>query len=279
MWDRKELKRQGKAAFLANYWRSVLVALLLAAFVFGYGAASGSSVRKNVNGTNGEPSVNFQDGKITVNGQSYDTVEEAVTAAGEAAGASAEEIQSANELIDALQNDPEFQAAVLKMAAVAAGALMVIMLISGLLRLLVFNPLEVGGENFFVRNAEAPAELGELGRGFHPYWRTVWTMFLRGLFLTLWTLLFIVPGFIKCYSYRMVPYILADDPNIGGTEAITLSRRMMNGHKWNAFVLDLSFLGWHILSLLTLGLLGIFFVQPYQLSTNAELYRALKEQK
>ena len=83
------------------------------------------------------------------------------------------------------------------------------------------------------------------------------------------------PGIVKSYSYRMVPFLLADHPELSGTETITLSRQMMNGHKWNAFVLDLSFLGWHILSILTLGLLGIFFVNPYQLSTDAELYRVL----
>ena len=76
----------------------------------------------------------------------------------------------------------------------------------------------------------------------------------------------------------MVPYILADHPEMSGKEVITLSRQMMNGSKWRAFVLDLSFIGWDILSLLTLGLLGIFYVSPYKCSTNAELYHALKNQ-
>ena len=103
-------------------------------------------------------------------------------------------------------------------------------------------------------------------------------MFLRELFLCLWSMLRIVPGVIKRYSYRMVPYILADDPIIGAGDAITLSRKMMNGHKWNTFVLDLSFIGWDLLSILTMGLLGVFYVNPYQFSTDAELYQVLKNQ-
>ena len=73
----------------------------------------------------------------------------------------------------------------------------------------------------------------------------------------------------------MVPYIIKEHPEISGTQAISLSRQMMNGHKWNTFVLDLSFLGWHILSILTLGILEIFFVTPYIQATDAELYKAL----
>ena len=121
--------------------------------------------------------------------------------------------------------------------------------------------------------------MGNLGRAFKPNWRgNVKTMFLRDLFLFLWSLLFFIPAIIKAYSYRMVPYILADHPEMSGTEVITLSRQMMNGSKWRAFVLDLSFIGWHILSALTMGILGIFYVTPYKCSTDAELYQALKNQ-
>ena len=74
----------------------------------------------------------------------------------------------------------------------------------------------------------------------------------------------------------MVPFILADNPNIGAKEAITLSRKMMDGNKWRAFVLDLSFIGWFLLAGLTGGILGIFYVNPYVYSTHAELYHALK---
>ena len=75
----------------------------------------------------------------------------------------------------------------------------------------------------------------------------------------------------------MVPYILVDQPELTATQAITRSRQMMKGNKWRAFVLDLSFILWYLLSALTLGLLGLFFVHPYYEATNAELYQALKD--
>ena len=274
MWDRKELKARGKAAFTANYWKTVLVAFLLAAFVLGTTASVTAK-------TNGEiqdvsvPEVSAENGTITVNGQTYDSIEEAITAVGAAEGASPEDIAALNDAVTELQANPEILIAI---GAAILGVVALIGAIAGLVRLLVINPLEVGCQNYFICNAEAPAELNALGRGFNPYGRNVGAMFLRGLFLFLWSLLFIIPGIIKAYSYRMVPYILADNPDMKGMEAITLSRRMMDGQKWNAFVLDLSFIGWALLSALTLGLLGIFYVHPYRFCTNAELYHTLKEQ-
>ena len=75
----------------------------------------------------------------------------------------------------------------------------------------------------------------------------------------------------------MVPFILAEHPELSATEIITRSRRMMNGNKWRAFVLDLSFLGWIILGVFSLGLVFIFWTSPYMNSTHAALYLKLKE--
>ena len=97
-------------------------------------------------------------------------------------------------------------------------------------------------------------------------------MFLMNLYITLWSLLFLIPGIIKMYEYLMVPYILADNPGMDRKEAFAISKRMMTGEKWNAFILQLSFLGWIFLSMFTCGLLGIFYVSPYMEATMAELY-------
>ena len=86
-------------------------------------------------------------------------------------------------------------------------------------------------------------------------------------------------GVIKAYSYMLVPYIVAENPGIGHKEAINLSRKMMKGNKWRAFVLDLSFLGWKILSLLSFGLIGIFFTNAYTTAAKAELYLAIREKE
>ncbi|MCF0146461.1 MAG: DUF975 family protein [Eubacterium sp.] len=101
------------------------------------------------------------------------------------------------------------------------------------------------------------------------------TMLLTFIFQTLWNLT-IIGGFIKHFSYYMVPYIVAENPDIRPLEAITLSRRMMNGHKWECFVYQLSFFPWMIFGLLTLGIGEIFFTKPYMLCTMAEYYAHLR---
>lgn len=94
-------------------------------------------------------------------------------------------------------------------------------------------------------------------------------MMWMALFEWLWSLLFIIPGIVKAYSYAMTPYILAKYPNVPAKEALKLSMRIMNGRKMDLFVVDLSFLGWHLLSGLTFGLLEIFYVTPYTSLTKA----------
>ncbi len=246
MWTRRELKERAKDAFKANYWRCVLVAFILALLV---GGGAGSSVRTN-------------------NQNSY--TQEQQQAIHELATESESDLQRTFfSLVDQAarrQNSP---------ITISLGGLGLVGLA---LSLLVFNPLIVGCYRFFLQNSRRDGDLKHLGAGFQENWgNVILTMFLKNLFLALWTLLFIVPGIVKSYSYRMVPYLLKEHPELSGTQAITLSRRMMKGHKGEAFVLDLSFLGWVLLSVLTAGILHIFYVGPYIEATNAELYRAITE--
>lgn len=104
---------------------------------------------------------------------------------------------------------------------------------------------------------------------------TVVTMLLKDLRILAWTLLLIIPGIIKSYAYRFVPYILADNPEISHSRAIELSNQMTAGQKMDIFILDLSFLGWYLLGLLAL-VVGTLFVHPYVNSTMAELYAVLR---
>ena len=97
------------------------------------------------------------------------------------------------------------------------------------------------------------------------------------LYQMLW-MLTIVGGAIKYYSYWCVPLILAENPAMSGREAITLSRRMMDGHKWETFKYDMTFIGWFILSALSFGLLNALFVTPYKRSTDAQLYAYIREE-
>ncbi|NLH62817.1 MAG: DUF975 family protein [Erysipelotrichaceae bacterium] len=98
------------------------------------------------------------------------------------------------------------------------------------------------------------------------------------IYYLLWCLT-IVGGVIKRYSYLMVPYILAENPNMSGEQAVRLSRDIMDGHKKEAFFIDLSMIGWHLLNLLTFGLAGIFYVNAYQTSVFAEYYAAVRAEE
>lgn len=234
MWDRKELKARGKAAFKANYWKCVLVALIL--FAITGGAAAASSRRSSDNSLDPSGAYFFE------------------------------------------MEDFDFDAIPKPFLGLAGGAAAAAALIALCVDIFLCNPLEVGCRSFFLRNSEQSAELDELGRAFQPAWmHNVVTLLLRDVFLGLWFALLVVPGIIKCYSYRMVPYIQAEHPDMSGTEAITLSRRMMNGHKWDAFVFDLSFIGWYILAGFTAGIVGVFYVMPYKSAADAELYRAISD--
>lgn len=95
------------------------------------------------------------------------------------------------------------------------------------------------------------------------------------IYTLLWSLLFIIPGIVKSYSYAMTFYILADNPNMAPSEAIDASKKMMDGNKWRLFCLDFSFIGWGILCILTFGILTLW-VSPYQMMAHAQFYESLK---
>ena len=105
--------------------------------------------------------------------------------------------------------------------------------------------------------------------------RVFLTMLLKLVYCILWTLLLIIPGIIKSYSYAMTEFIMLDDPDIKNNAAIEKSMQMMKGKKMKLFLLDLSFIGWIILALLTLGL-GFILLQPYMDTAHAAFYEDLK---
>ena len=102
--------------------------------------------------------------------------------------------------------------------------------------------------------------------------------FLRNLFIVLWTFLFIIPGIVKSYSYSMAAYIAAENPEMSATDAINESKLLMDGNKWRLFCLDLSFIGWSILCVFTLGI-GYLFLRPYREAAFAAFYREIVREK
>ncbi len=238
MWTRAELKNNAKAFFKYNYWKMVLVALVMAC-ISGGGVSVGGYSQGNTSETNGASSIGI--------------------------------VPS----VQLTSLDVKLTTAVV--VGILVG-IIVVCLIVGALQWFVFNPLIVGAQRFFVVSHYRKAELGELGFAFsRSYMNIVKIMFQAQMYVFLWSLLFVIPGIIKTYEYMMIPYILAENPDIDSKEAFAMSKQMMTGNKWKAFVLQLSFLGWFLLSVFTCGILSVFWVDPYLYMTQSELYVALKE--
>ena len=163
-------------------------------------------------------------------------------------------------------------------AVVFAVIMFFVCVIGTLLDIFVINPVRVGGYNFFNRQHEGTSKFTNIFGGFaHGHYKaSIRNMFLKGLYETLWTMLFIIPGIIKSYSYWMVPYITAANPNLSASRVFEISKKTMSGEKWRTFVLQLSFIGWELLAILTFGI-GAYFLAPYQETTYAELYAVLRQ--
>ena len=131
------------------------------------------------------------------------------------------------------------------------------------------NRLLVEGDNRAV---------GNLFRDSFGRWgRKVWGMFLMNFFVSLWSFLLIIPGFIKYYAYALTPYILIDNPELSANQAINLSQKMMKGHKFDMFILHLSFIGWIFLSIFTFGI-GLLWLLPYMMTAQAAFYQDVKKE-
>ena len=283
MWTRAQVKQRGKFGFKANYWKSVLVAVIIsciAAGSFSFGGAGGSSVTDDFLSdqiSKAEDHImgwddtdrdddwddddwddnDWDDDFMSGFQQGYNSVD----------GASDADL-------DVIKAG---MAALIGFILVFLVIFVVALAIAFAITAFLLNPLELGCKRFFLRNLNMKAEVKEVCFSFdHSYMNIVKTLFFRDLYTFLWSLLFIVPGIIKAYEYQMIPYLLAEHPDMPKDQAFAMSRQMMKGQKWKAFVLDLSFLGWSILSLFTLGILGLFYVNPYKYSTKAALYETLR---
>lgn len=118
---------------------------------------------------------------------------------------------------------------------------------------------------------------GAFNIGFTNIGRKIGGYLWMQLFVLLWSLLFWIPGIVKSFSYAMTPYILADLPEVGAKDALKLSMRMMDGHKMELLVLQLSFLGWAILGLFTFNLLTLLYTMPYLQLSMAGFYANVKQ--
>lgn len=248
MWTRKELKDTAKAALKRNYWKILLVSLLLA-LILGEGA-----------------------GGVGGAGGAFSPADEAVTEFDAADAVSSATFAP----LERLLSDSQIVMVAIGILAAALLVVLIVLAVVCTIQALLWNPLEVGMRRFMLRSVDDKAEVREVAYAFdHSYKNVAKTMFFRDLYTFLWTLLFIIPGVYVSYQYRLVPYILAETPDMEYKEVLQRSKEQMNGHKWKSFVLDLSFILWRLLSVVTCGIVGFFYVTPYKYLTDAALYRAI----
>ncbi len=119
-----------------------------------------------------------------------------------------------------------------------------------------------------------PGSINTLFSYFSHFWKAFVTEFLRNLYIFLWFLLFIIPGIIATYNYALAPYIIAEDTEISSSDALRKSKELMYGNRWRLFCLEISFIGWHMLALLTFGISSLW-VNPYQSAAIADFYREI----
>ena len=120
--------------------------------------------------------------------------------------------------------------------------------------------------------------VGDAFCGFKRFGHALWICLLQSLFTFLWTLVFILPGVVKGYSYAMAPFIMIEDQNTSALDAIRKSKKMMCGHEWELFALDISFIPWDLFALVTCGSACVWVI-PYHNTARANFYQELKNKK
>ena len=324
MWTREQLKNKAKDALNKNYWKIVLVSMLVFIIAGGASTGIGNSYDSSSDSSYESTDTDIFDDLFSESDTDYDETDEYDTYDeyaysdqyyyeensdeywdgyydgyfGNSMASDAQDYLDGyndGELDEYVENDfgsmdgddfssGEFDGLSTSQIAgimiVLIVFIIIIVLVASVIgfayNALIYNPLEVGTKRFFFKSMSEKAEVKEVAHAFDTnYKNIIKILFIRDLKILLWSLLFVIPGIVKSYEYYMMPYLLAENPNLTKEEAFRLSKQMMTGNKWNTFVLELSFIGWDLLSGITLGILGIFYVQPYKNLTYAALYEEI----
>ena len=147
--------------------------------------------------------------------------------------------------------------------------------LGGIGSLILGGPLDLGLAAYFITlKRKKNAQMEDLFRGFSSFERALVLHIVRMIFIILWSLLFVIPGIVAALRYSMAMYILHDNPELSGMDALNQSKEMMDGRKGKLFGLYLSFIGWAILCLFTLGI-GYLWLVPYMKASEANFYENL----
>lgn len=261
MWTRKALKERARTAFKRNYWKAILASTVFILLVvgilssFSFGSTSNSHDEKKI----------WEIRERNVIDVAADIVN------------SMNKKEIAKIQKDFAQIGKAETMTLLTM--IFAGIIIIVFAIITVVLFLTFfiaYPLHVGASRFMLKSTNGKGNVAELGFAFdNSYVNIVKTTSFCSLQIFLWTLLFIVPGIYKHYQYYMVNYILAEYPSMPRKEVLQRSKNLMKGQKWKTFILDFSFIGYHMLGIITCGLAEIFYIKPYICMTRALLYGTL----
>lgn len=284
MWKRRVMKRKAIASLKQNYWRMISVCFLIAILTTAY------SVSTTFLYLQFPPSAEPAGSVFALNIPNSETVMETIrTLAGHTVLSTLSDgipERIASVLIDMFSvNVSVFFTLLRTVNIILTDGITLPMVFSAagiflafLYQLFISNILIIGEKRFFLENRSYRQT--PISKIFFLYKlrcirRPAWIMLCRSFFQLFWNFT-IAGGIIKHYEYILIPYILAENPKMSRKNAFFLSRQLMRKNKWKFFLLDLSFLGWHILSLFTLGILSYVFIHPYAAACKAEIYSTLR---
>ncbi len=290
MWKRKTLKEKARKVVSKNYWTAVVVCFLMALFTGEFGT---SIIGIWQTDDSVDPNYIIKNSLILENNDiAKEKLEENTKYIdiSKIKDSLSETQQSVFGLIEAnVNNIAKSQKYIFRIwdainsfniKETGLGIkLCIIALIAIAFGVFVAEPISVGGKRYFLKaREENKTKLNVIWEIFQKenLFNVSYIMLMKNIYNTLWYLT-IIGGIIKKYEYKMIPYILAQNPKVSKKEAFALSKQMMNHNKWKTFLLEFSFILWNILSIFTLGMLKILYVNLYNIATMTELYSVLKE--
>lgn len=295
MWKRKELKNNARKVIKKNYWTAIVICFLIALFTGEFGTSIMGIFPTDdsmdpyyiISHSDTVFESNQPERENEILKRQEEVVEDLKTRKENLNDTELKIVNVIESYLDSMTKSQKFifkisdsiKSFILDKDVLGIG-LAVMSILSLAFSIFIANPLIVALRRYFIKaRKKQSTKINVVLDIFkkESWIRVAITMLLKDIFTILWFLT-IIGGFIKMYEYAMIPYILGDNPKMKWKEAFKLSKQMMKGNKWKLFVLDLSFIGWEILSLFTFGLLNIFYVNPYKVATNVELYEVLKKE-
>lgn len=284
MWTIGMLKEKAKSVLKGFYWKAVVVSLIVGLLA----GSSGGSVGRGPSQSDiddfkesifqvtetPEPSISFDTYIENEDGSrdySYNS--------DESSGALENYFQSIYD--DPTLSDSEKAYGIASAFSAITGIVMAIVIIAMILAIIyaifVAQPIRVGQWKFYLESRRGNSNIVNVFAQFRSgnYLNTVKTQFMVSLEVFLWSLLFIIPGIVKSYELFLVPFIVAENPQIDYKRAKEISRKTMEGEKFNLWVLQLSFIGWYLLGAIII--IGGLFVEPYCNATMTEFYCCMKQ--